>query len=91
LTWAHPTLRSLEEQALVLMLGTSPVELGLQGHEACVYATLAEDPAYRSLFAEAFLSAGVAITTTNIATALSAFESELLRLFTCVVRSARCF
>src|SRR5215470_10576753 len=33
LTWANPTLSSLEEQAKVPMFGTDPVELGLKGHE----------------------------------------------------------
>jgi len=33
LTWANPTLDSLEEQALTPMLGEEPVELGLNGHE----------------------------------------------------------
>src|SRR5262245_8118130 len=33
LTWANPTLRSLEEQAEIPMFGTEPVELGLKGHE----------------------------------------------------------
>ncbi len=32
LTWANPTLRSLEEQVLVPMFGTDLVELGLAGH-----------------------------------------------------------
>ena len=30
LTWANPTLSSLEEQALVPMLGEEPIELGLK-------------------------------------------------------------
>ena len=54
LTWSHPSLRSLEEQALVPMLGTSPIELGLQGHERRVYGIFATDPVYRPLFAAAF-------------------------------------
>lgn len=32
-TWAPPFLDSLEEQALVPMLGENPVELGLKGME----------------------------------------------------------
>ena len=55
LTWAHPSLRSLEEQALVPMLGTSPVELGLQGHERRdLSASSPPIPVYRPLFAAAF-------------------------------------
>lgn len=34
LTWANPPLDSLEEQALVPMLGEEPIELGLKGYEA---------------------------------------------------------
>src|SRR5215468_10776257 len=33
LTWANPSLDSLEEQAAIPILGTDPVELGLKGHE----------------------------------------------------------
>ena len=52
LTWANPTLRSLEEQALVPMFGTDPVELGLARHEVRVRAELAALPIYqRSLAA----------------------------------------
>src|ERR1700681_3051228 len=34
LTWANPTLDSLEDQALTPMLGEEPIELGLKGHES---------------------------------------------------------
>src|SRR5579863_2519233 len=54
LTWANPTLQSLEEQALVPMLGEQPVELGLKGHEAEYLATLRGDPVYQRLFPQAF-------------------------------------
>jgi cytochrome c peroxidase len=33
LTWANSTLDSLEDQALIPMLGEEPIELGLKGHE----------------------------------------------------------
>ena len=44
LTWANPTLTSLEEQALVPMLGQEPIELGLKGHEPDFFATIRHDP-----------------------------------------------
>ena len=78
LTWAHPSLRSLEEQALVPMLGTSPIELGLQGHERRVYDIFATDPVYRPLFAAAFPGESAPVTTANVATALSAFERSIV-------------
>ena len=88
LTWANPTLRSLEEQALVPMLGTDPVELGLSGHEPRVYAALAASPVYQRLFAAAFPPPAPAdahedgieplVTTRNVALALAAFQRSIV-------------
>ena len=88
LTWANPTLRSLEEQALVPMFGTDPVELGLAGHEPRVYAALAASPVYRRLFAAALPPpAGddgredgieALVTTGNVALALAAFQRSIV-------------
>jgi hypothetical protein len=54
LTWANPKLDALEPQALVPMLGTDPVELGLHGLETKVMRKLRSDATYRKLFALAF-------------------------------------
>jgi cytochrome c peroxidase len=78
LTWANPRLRTLEEQVLVPMLGTDPIELGLAGHEARVFATLAADPVYQRLFAAAFAADGGLVTTANIAIALAAFQRSIV-------------
>ena len=88
LTWANPTLRSLEEQVLVPLFGTDPVELGLSGHEPRVYAALAASPVYRRLFAAAFPSLPPAeegeggverlVTTDNVALALAAFQRSIV-------------
>ena len=88
LTWANPTLRSLEEQVLVPLFGTDPVELGLAGHEPRVYAALAASPVYRRLFAAAFpapasadgVEGGVErlVTTGNVALALAAFQRSIV-------------
>jgi cytochrome c peroxidase len=78
LTWANPNLSSLEEQALVPMLGEHPIELGLRGHEARVYAALAADPVYQGLFASAFPDDPAGVTTLNIASALAAFERSIV-------------
>jgi cytochrome c peroxidase len=78
LTWADHSLRSLEEQALVPMLGTMPIELGLGGHEDRVYAGLARDPVYRPLFAAAFPGVEPAVTTPNVARALAAFQRAIV-------------
>ena len=78
LTWANPTLTSLDEQALVPMLGTEPIELGLKGREDAIYATLARDPVYRPLFAAAFPGDASPVTTPIIASALAAFERSIV-------------
>ena len=88
LTWANPTLRSLEEQALVPMFGTDPVELGLAGHELRVQAELAASSIYQRLFAAAFpalvpasRARGVVerlVTTENVALALAAFPRSIV-------------
>jgi cytochrome c peroxidase len=78
LTWADPNQRSLEEQALVPMLGETPIELGLKGHETRRYAALARDPVYQRLFAAAFPDSEGPVTTPNVATALAAFERSIV-------------
>ncbi len=88
LTWANPTLQSLEEQVLVPLFGTDPVELGLSGHEPRVYAALTASPVYRRLFAAAFpppapadgVEGGVErlVTTDNVALALAAFQRSIV-------------
>ena len=78
LTWGNQDLRTLEQQALVPMFGTAPIELGLAGHEDRVYRTIATDPIYRPLLAAAFPGESAPVTTRNIAAALSAFERSIV-------------
>ena len=78
LTWSNPTLRSLEQQALVPMFADHPVELGLRGRENGVIAMLRGDPVYRDLFPEAFPGAGGAFSIANVARALAAFERTII-------------
>src|SRR5690606_1101437 len=68
----------LEEQALAPMLGEDPVELGMAGHEARIYATLAADPVYQQLHAAAYPDTSVAITRKVVTTALAAFERSIV-------------
>jgi cytochrome c peroxidase len=78
LTWANPTLRTFEDQVLVPLFGTKPVELGLEGHETRVYAQLAKDRTYKKLFAAAFPGAKSPVNTRNIAAALSSFLRSIV-------------
>jgi len=77
LTWANPEMRSLEEQVLVPLLGTQPVELGMGGREAELLARLQADARYREMFEVAFSSAA-SITIPNVARAIAAFERTLI-------------
>lgn len=76
LTWAHPTMDRLEEQALVPMLGEDPVELGMKGREEELIQRLSTDPVYPRLFAEAF--PGKPISMASITQALAAFQRSIV-------------
>jgi len=78
LTWANPTLESLEEQALTPMLGEDPVELGLKGHEREFLKTLGGDPLYQRLFPKAFPGDGGVYTLSNVTKAIAAFERTII-------------
>jgi cytochrome c peroxidase len=72
LTWANPELKSLEEQALIPMFGTDPVELGV--NETAFLNFLREDATYKRMFAAAALS----ITTENVVKAIASFERTII-------------
>jgi cytochrome c peroxidase len=78
LTWANPSLSSLEEQALVPILGTEPVELGLKGHEDRFLGDISRDPPYQKLFAEVFTGQAPLYTMSNVTKAIAAFERTLI-------------
>ena len=78
LTWANPTLSSLEEQAQVPMFGTEPIELGLKGHEEDLLSKIGKDPVYQELFPTAFPNQEALYTITNITKALAAFERTIV-------------
>lgn len=76
LTWADSAQRTLEKQALVPMMGTHPVEMGMAGQDAELARRLAADPCYRQMFAAAF--PGHQIDTETVTKALATFERTLL-------------
>jgi cytochrome c peroxidase len=78
LTWAHPALESLEEQALVPMLGDAPIELGLKGHEQEFLLAVNRDPVYQGLFLQAFPREHDAYTISNVTKAIAAFERTIV-------------
>jgi cytochrome c peroxidase len=78
LTWANPTLSSLEEQALVPMLGEKPIELGLKRHERQFLGVLQRDPVYQAIFPKAFPGEADPYTLANVTKAIAAFERTII-------------
>jgi cytochrome c peroxidase len=80
LTWANPSLGSLEEQALGPMLNVEPIELGLKGHEQEFLNKLRRDSVYQRLFPEAFPGQSEIYTIGNVTRALAAFERTIISM-----------
>jgi cytochrome c peroxidase len=80
LTWANPSLNSLEEQAMVPIFGTEPIELGLKGHEDRFLADIGRDAVYQKLFPQAFPGQSGLYTMSNVTKALAAFERTITSL-----------
>lgn len=78
LTWAGEEPSRLEDQVLIPLLGTQPVELGMGGREAELVERLAGDPDYRSRFQAAFPDAARPVSVANVARALACFERTLV-------------
>jgi cytochrome c peroxidase len=74
LTWADPALTRLEDQALIPMLGDTPVELGLKNRGSEILALLHSDSVYRDLFPRAFPGESDPYNLSNTTKALAAFE-----------------
>jgi cytochrome c peroxidase len=78
LTWADPSVTSLEEQAKLPLFGEHPIEMHAAGLESAIVARLEIDLRYRRLFAAAFPETGGRIDFLAIRRALAAFERTLL-------------
>ena len=74
LGWANPQTRRLEAQALIPMLGETPVELGLAGREEEMLGRLRAVALYNSLFPVAFPDDPSPITLGNVTKAIATFE-----------------
>ena len=80
LTWANPSLTSLEEQALIPMFGTDPVELGLAKQEARLLGDFRRDTLYRRLFPRAFPTESDPYSITSVVRAIAAFERTIVSM-----------
>jgi cytochrome c peroxidase len=77
LTWADPTMKELEQQALVPMFGEHPIELGLRKDDGFL-PTLRSDPTYRDLFVHAFPNEPDPFTIANVTKAIASFERSII-------------
>jgi cytochrome c peroxidase len=78
LTWAHPDVTALEQQAPIPIFGTAPVELALHGMEAELVQRLRDEPRYQSLFPEAFPSDADPFSIDHMLRALATFQRTLI-------------
>lgn len=83
LTWANPSLLTLEKQALVPLFGESPVEQGIHdANKAEVLQRLKDEPVYAALFSNAFPEQSASeisdpVNFDNIVKALASFVRGL--------------
>ncbi|HOY77224.1 MAG TPA: di-heme enzyme [Hyphomonadaceae bacterium] len=78
LTWGNPLLHSLEQQALVPLLGQAPIELGMANMDEELVRRLEAEPIYRDLFPKAFPETRGKISLATVVRALSAFQRTLI-------------
>lgn len=78
LTWANPLMLSLEQQALVPLLGQDPVEMGMSGADELMIERLNSDPIYPPLFKAAFPEVKGEISFATVTRALAAFQRTLI-------------
>jgi len=77
LTWANHTQTALTQQMLIPMFAAAPVELGLAGADEFLDRART-DPAYQTLFADAYPEDGDPFTLDNVTQAVAAFERVLI-------------
>jgi cytochrome c peroxidase len=79
ITWANPSLLSLEAQAQVPIFGEAPVELGINDSNVnTVLDRVKSDARYPALFAAAFPGVTQPVTWGNITRAMAAFQRTLI-------------
>jgi cytochrome c peroxidase len=79
LTWANPSLVTLEKQMETPLFGTDPVEMGVNdGNKDEILARLAADTGYLNRFAQAYPDQPNPITWGNIIHAIAAFQRTIL-------------
>jgi cytochrome c peroxidase len=78
LGWDDPTLTLLEDQVLVPLFNTQPLEMGVAGREEEILKRFRNDQRYRKLFRRAFPVDEDPISMRNVIYALASFERTLI-------------
>jgi cytochrome c peroxidase len=78
LGWDDPTLTLLEDQVLVPLFNTQPLEMGVAGREEEILGRFRNDQRYRQLFQRAFPSDENPVSMRNVTYALASFERTLI-------------
>ena len=78
LGWDDPTLTLLEDQVLVPLFNTQPLEMDVAGREEEVLTRFRDDRRYRQLFQKAFPVDEDAVSMRNVTYALASFERTLI-------------
>ena len=79
LTWANPSLVTLEKQMEVPLFGDDPVEMGVNDHNRTeVLARLHAEPVYAAQFAAAFPEAAQPMGWGQVIQAIASFQRTLL-------------
>lgn len=79
LTWANPSLVTLEAQMQVPLFGTGPVELGVtDGNKAAILARIAKDPWYAKRFKAAFPGKRTPVTWDGIVKSIASFQRSIV-------------
>lgn len=76
--WDDPVTASLEAQALIPMLNTAPIELGVAGNEARILEALRRDRFYAREMPRAFPEAARGWDLSHVRKAIAAFERTLI-------------
>ncbi len=78
LTWSRPSVRTLEQHALIPLFADDPLELGLGGRTAEFIRGLRMDQTYKPLFPRAFPGEPDPFTMVNVSKALACFERSIV-------------
>ena len=74
LTWNNPDVTSIEQQIVIPLFGSSPVEMGLsEQNKNSVLARFQESPSYISLFNKAFPDESAPVNFKNIVKSIAVF------------------